>query len=103
MRQIEISVMQYRESLEEQGLRNMDEIERKVASHRRRLQSEYGLSTSTDGAHSRRSSGMTYPAFLTMAFMLHWHIYCLTEIFPCCTFLSVFLTSHVSFLVIFYE
>ena len=58
MRQIEISVMQYRESLEEQGLRNLDEIERKVASHRRRLQSEYGLSTSTDGANNRRSSGM---------------------------------------------
>ncbi|RLN07616.1 U2 snRNP-associated SURP motif-containing protein-like isoform X1 [Panicum miliaceum] len=59
LRQIEISVMQYRESLEEQGLRNMDEIERKVASHRRRLQSEYGLSTSTDGANSRRSSERT--------------------------------------------
>ncbi|TVU32838.1 hypothetical protein EJB05_24597 [Eragrostis curvula] len=56
LRQIEISVMQYRESLEEQGLRNVDEIERKVASHRRRLQSEYGLSISTDGANSRRSS-----------------------------------------------
>ncbi|KAK3147370.1 hypothetical protein QOZ80_3BG0281550 [Eleusine coracana subsp. coracana] len=56
LRQIEISVMQYRESLEEQGLRNADEIERKVASHRRRLQSEYGLSISTDGTNSRRSS-----------------------------------------------
>ncbi|GJN08000.1 hypothetical protein PR202_ga25884 [Eleusine coracana subsp. coracana] len=56
LRQIEISVMQYRESLEEQGLRNVDEIERKVASHRRRLQSEYGLSISTDGTNSRRSS-----------------------------------------------
>jgi hypothetical protein len=75
LRQIEISVMQYRESLEEQGIRNMDEIERKVASHRRHLQSEYGLSTSTDGANSRRSSGMIHPAFLTMAFMLHRHIY----------------------------
>ncbi|PVH65722.1 hypothetical protein PAHAL_1G061200 [Panicum hallii] len=59
LRQIEISVMQYRESLEEQGIRNMDEIERKVASHRRHLQSEYGLSTSTDGANSRRSSERT--------------------------------------------
>ncbi|WVZ88371.1 hypothetical protein U9M48_034900 [Paspalum notatum var. saurae] len=59
LRQIEISVMQYRESLEEQGLRNMDEIERKVASHRRHLQSEYGLSTSTDGANNRRSSERT--------------------------------------------
>jgi U2-associated protein SR140 len=49
--------MQYHESLEEQGLRNVDEIERKVASHRRRLQSQYGLSISTDGANNR-SSGM---------------------------------------------
>ncbi|KAL6629961.1 hypothetical protein ACP70R_029726 [Stipagrostis hirtigluma subsp. patula] len=59
LRQIEISVMQYRESLEEQGLRNVDEIERKVASHRRRLQSEYGLSSSADGANNRRSSERT--------------------------------------------
>ncbi|KAK8461598.1 hypothetical protein SEVIR_1G062500v4 [Setaria viridis] len=59
LRQIEISVVQYRESLEEQGLRNMDEIEKKVASHRKRLQSEYGLSTSTVGANSKRSSERT--------------------------------------------
>jgi U2-associated protein SR140 len=50
--------MQYRESLEEKGLQNMEEIEVKVASHRRRLQSEYGLSSSIDGANNRRSSGM---------------------------------------------
>ncbi|AQK69046.1 Protein RRC1 [Zea mays] len=63
LRQIEISVMQYRESLEEQGLRDLDEIERKVASHRRRLQSEYGLSTPTDGANSRRSSGTHFKQY----------------------------------------
>jgi len=56
LRQVEIAVMQYRESLEEKGLHNMDEIEGKVASHRRRLQSEYGLSSSMDGANNRRSS-----------------------------------------------
>ncbi|KAF6995059.1 hypothetical protein CFC21_011632 [Triticum aestivum] len=56
LRQIEIGVMQYRESLEEKGLWNMEELERKVASHRRRLQSEYGLSSSVDGANNRRSS-----------------------------------------------
>ncbi|KAM3228281.1 hypothetical protein ACQJBY_059761 [Aegilops geniculata] len=55
LRQIEIAVMQYRESLEEKGLHSMEEIERKVASHRRRLQSDYGLS-SIDGANNRRSS-----------------------------------------------
>uniref|UniRef100_A0A0E0G2I7 RRM domain-containing protein n=1 Tax=Oryza nivara TaxID=4536 RepID=A0A0E0G2I7_ORYNI len=59
LRQIEIAVMQYRESLEEKGLRNTEEIEKKVASHRRRLQSEYGLSFSNDGANSRRSSERT--------------------------------------------
>jgi U2-associated protein SR140 len=71
LRQIEISVMQYRESLEEQGLRSMDEIERKVASHRKRLQSEYGLSTPTVGANSKQSSGMIYLAFFTRAFLFH--------------------------------
>ncbi|CAM0956389.1 unnamed protein product [Alopecurus aequalis] len=56
LRQIEIAVMQYHESLEEKGLRNTEEIERKVASHRKRLMSEYGLSSSIDGANNRRSS-----------------------------------------------
>ncbi|KAM0874217.1 hypothetical protein ACQ4PT_037537 [Festuca glaucescens] len=56
LRQVEIAVMQYRESLEEKGLQNTEEIEGKVASHRRRLQSEYGLSSSIDGANNRRSS-----------------------------------------------
>ena len=50
--------MQYHESLEEKGLRSTEEIERNVASHRRRLLSEYGLSSSIDGANNRRSSGM---------------------------------------------
>jgi U2-associated protein SR140 len=50
--------MQYRESLEEQGLRNVNEIERKVANHRRHLQSEYGLSISTSDGANNRSSGM---------------------------------------------
>ncbi|KAF0900461.1 hypothetical protein E2562_032069 [Oryza meyeriana var. granulata] len=58
LRQIEIAVMQHRESLEEKGLWNREEIERKVASHRRHLHSEYGLSFSNDGANSIRSSGM---------------------------------------------
>jgi U2-associated protein SR140 len=50
--------MQYHESLEERGLRDTEEIERKVASHRRRLLSEYGLSSSTDKANNKQSSGM---------------------------------------------
>jgi U2-associated protein SR140 len=50
--------MQYRESLEEKGLRNTEEIERKVTSHRRHLMSEYGLSSSTDRTNNKGSSGM---------------------------------------------
>ncbi|XP_051193658.1 protein RRC1 isoform X1 [Lolium perenne] len=56
LRQIEIAVMQYRESLEEKGLRNTEEIERKVTSHRRHLMSEYGLSSSTDRTNNKGSS-----------------------------------------------
>ncbi|KQJ97564.1 protein RRC1 [Brachypodium distachyon] len=59
LRQIEIAVMQYRESLEENGLRNTEEIERKIASHRRHLQSEYGLTSQMDGANNIRSSERT--------------------------------------------
>lgn len=36
-------MIEYRESLEEQGIKNPDEIERKVEIHRQCLQSEYGL------------------------------------------------------------
>ncbi|XP_010922016.1 protein RRC1 [Elaeis guineensis] len=48
LRHLEVAVMEYRESLEEQGYRSRDEIEKKVALHRRRLQLEFGLSDSTD-------------------------------------------------------
>ncbi|XP_073122439.1 protein RRC1 isoform X1 [Henckelia pumila] len=44
LRRLEVALMEYRESLEEKGLKNSEEIERKVAIHRRQLQSEYGLS-----------------------------------------------------------
>lgn len=46
--------MEYRESLEEQGCRSKDEIEKKVVIHRRRLQSEFGLSDSTADSGSNR-------------------------------------------------
>ena len=36
-------MIEYRESLEEQGIKSLDEIERKVEIHRQCLQSEYGL------------------------------------------------------------
>ncbi|KAI3912764.1 hypothetical protein MKW92_040916, partial [Papaver armeniacum] len=43
LRRLEVAVMEYRESIEEQGIRSPGEIEKKVASHRRRLISDFGL------------------------------------------------------------
>jgi U2-associated protein SR140 len=43
LRHIEIALIEYRESLEEQGMKNSEEIERKVAIHRKRLEAD-GLS-----------------------------------------------------------
>ncbi|XXG52616.1 hypothetical protein AAC387_Pa03g0896 [Persea americana] len=48
LRRLEVSVIEYRESLEERGIRSSEEIERKVSSYRRRLQSEFGLSDSAE-------------------------------------------------------
>ncbi|KAK0572662.1 hypothetical protein LWI29_035023 [Acer saccharum] len=44
LRRLEVALIEYRESLEERGIKNSEEIERKVAIHRKRLESEYGLS-----------------------------------------------------------
>lgn len=41
-------MIEYRESLEERGIRSSEEIERKVSSYRRRLQSEFGLFDSAE-------------------------------------------------------
>lgn len=43
LRRLEVALIEYRESLEERGIKNTEEIEKKVEIHRRRLQSEYGL------------------------------------------------------------
>ncbi|XP_052204072.1 protein RRC1 isoform X2 [Diospyros lotus] len=57
LRRLEVALMEYRESLEERGVKNFEEIERKVANYRKRLQSEYGLSDSGDDVSaSKRSS-----------------------------------------------
>lgn len=45
--------MEYRESLEEQGIKDPEEIERKVAARRSRLQAEYGLVNSDADASGR--------------------------------------------------
>ncbi|KAL9442858.1 hypothetical protein AB3S75_016258 [Citrus x aurantiifolia] len=43
LRRLEVSLIEYRESLEERGIKSSEEIEKKVAIHRKRLESEYGL------------------------------------------------------------
>ncbi|CAN4109247.1 unnamed protein product [Withania somnifera] len=43
LRRLEVALIEYRESLEERGIKSPDEIERKVEIRRQHLQSEYGL------------------------------------------------------------
>ncbi|KAF6144779.1 hypothetical protein GIB67_016853, partial [Kingdonia uniflora] len=57
LRRMEVALIEYREYLEEQGIKSPDEIEKKVAIHRRRLKSEFGLSDSNkDVSGNKRSS-----------------------------------------------
>ncbi|KAL8150764.1 hypothetical protein V2J09_020572 [Rumex salicifolius] len=57
LRRLEVALIEYRESLEERGIKSSEEIERKVAMYRKRLQSEYGLSDSGDETSlNKRSS-----------------------------------------------
>lgn len=56
LRRLEVAVMEYRESLEERGIKNAEEIERKVSAHRRKLKAEFGLMDETadnDKHHTR--------------------------------------------------
>ena len=43
LRRLEVALIEYRESLEERGIKSSEEIEKKVATRRKQLQSEYGL------------------------------------------------------------
>ncbi|PRQ26872.1 putative transcription regulator SAP family [Rosa chinensis] len=54
LRRLEVALIEYRESLEERGIKSPEEIERKVAIHRKRLESEYGLSDSSEDASGRK-------------------------------------------------
>uniref|UniRef100_A0A5B7A6L0 Putative U2 snRNP-associated SURP motif-containing protein isoform X1 n=1 Tax=Davidia involucrata TaxID=16924 RepID=A0A5B7A6L0_DAVIN len=57
LRRLEVALMEYCESLEDRGISSLDEIERKVTIHRKRLQSEYGLLDSNeDISGNKRSS-----------------------------------------------
>ncbi|KAH9291274.1 hypothetical protein KI387_043539 [Taxus chinensis] len=57
LRQLEVAIIEYRESLEERGTRNAEEIERKVSFHRRRLEAEYGLTDPLNGKDNKLDSG----------------------------------------------
>ncbi|CAM8969450.1 unnamed protein product [Rhodiola kirilowii] len=56
LRSLEVALMEYRESLEDRGIKDPEEIERKVDVHKKRLQVEYGLSAPTDDPSKGRSS-----------------------------------------------
>ncbi|CAH8324930.1 unnamed protein product [Eruca vesicaria subsp. sativa] len=49
LRCIEVALIEYREALEEQGMKNSEEIERKVEIKRKKLEVDYGLSGSHEG------------------------------------------------------
>jgi hypothetical protein len=59
LRRLEVAVMEYRESLEERGIKNAEEIERKVSAHRRKLKAEFGLmdETADNDKHHTRITG----------------------------------------------
>jgi len=52
LRRLEVALIEYRESLEERGIKNLEEIDKKVESHRKGLQAEYGLSDSGEDGKS---------------------------------------------------
>ncbi|KAI4381005.1 hypothetical protein MLD38_007124 [Melastoma candidum] len=56
LRRLEVALIEYRESLEERGIKSVEEIDKKVAAHRKRLESEYGLSSSKDDTMANRRS-----------------------------------------------
>ncbi|KAL3844071.1 hypothetical protein ACJIZ3_001474 [Penstemon smallii] len=58
LRRLEVALMEYRESLEDRGIKSSEEIEGKVSIHRSRLQAEYGLldSNVADASGKKRSS-----------------------------------------------
>ncbi|XP_062163509.1 protein RRC1-like isoform X1 [Alnus glutinosa] len=54
LRRLEVALIEYRESLEERGIKNSEEIERKVSIRRKQLLSEYGLLDSNDDSSGNK-------------------------------------------------
>lgn len=71
LRRLEVALIEYRESLEERGVKNSDEIERKVAIHRKRLESEYGLSGSNEEASGNSKSSVKIINFVTPFYLTY--------------------------------
>lgn len=77
LRRLEVALIEFRESLEERGIKSSEEIERRVAAHRKRLQFEYGLSDPNEESLNSKSfvvyiiwqfidtAGYVIPFFLT--------------------------------------
>lgn len=78
MRRLEVALIEYRESLEERGIKSPEETERKVATHRRRLQGEYGL-LGSDADASGRSKFETTNHIASITTLL-----CYIYIYICC-------------------
>jgi U2-associated protein SR140 len=58
LRKLEVALIEYRESLEEHGVKNLEEIEKRVASHRKKLEAECGLvDAPTPSSRDRDSKG----------------------------------------------
>ncbi|KAJ6673894.1 RNA PROCESSING PROTEIN [Salix viminalis] len=54
LRRLEVALIEYRESLEERGMKSAKEIERKVLIHRKQLEYEYGMSNSNEDVTSNK-------------------------------------------------
>ncbi|XP_076936480.1 protein RRC1-like isoform X2 [Bidens hawaiensis] len=55
LRQIEAALIEYRESLEERGIKK-EEIEKKVTAHQKHLQYKYGLTDASEDASNKRGA-----------------------------------------------
>lgn len=70
MRRLEGALIEYRESLEERGIKSAEEIEKKVAIHRKWLQSEYGL---FDSPHDIPGNSSKCPFCKPESFYVDFH------------------------------
>ncbi|CAN1816397.1 Protein RRC1 [Linum perenne] len=57
LRRLEVALIEYRESLEERGIKSSEEIDTKVAIHRKRLEAEYGLLNTNEDTTKKGKRG----------------------------------------------